>query len=377
MLVTICSLFIERTLSTNVQRIWTYQSTIRVDSMGMEGNSFAMHGRGLTTIVQGSDLIYQDATAVPKPSTVWVGSCVYETDENFVRCVNRKSPIYNANSNLPVCTTDADPTILVADPYCDGPGPPASYKFHSQNYDPPAPASVANNVGDEYGAHVSLAGDLETGALLAVGAPSTYDSATSTFYETHGAVYMHSGEYKRWTENQKLVADDSNQFLTANRPNFGKIVEIDRVTSRTTLVSCPQCVSTSTTEGSVYVYKSENGKSWSKTQQLTADDATTSDYAFGLNVKVHDDFAMIAADGLSPQRGALYMFREERHSVYKNGVYNGQWTQQQKLVPHDAYIRGQGTQWGGSADMHGKTLVVGMKEEPSHGTMTGIFEIIF
>mmetsp|Transcript_28406 Transcript_28406/g.48003 ORF Transcript_28406/g.48003 Transcript_28406/m.48003 type:complete len:1133 (+) Transcript_28406:49-3447(+) len=355
--------------STNIQRTWTYQSSIRVDSMGMEGSAFAMHGRGLTTIAQGSDLIYEDATS-EKPSAVWVGSCVYETDENFVRCVNRKSPVYNVNSNKPVCTKSPDPTIHTPDPSCDGPGTPgASYQYYTAPYDPTTPASVANNVGDEYGAHVSLAGDLEVGSLMAVGAPSTYTSP-ATFYETFGAVYMHSGEYKRWTENQRLVASDSNSLLTANRPNFGKIVEIDRVTSRTALVTCPQCVSASLTEGAVYVYKTENGKSWTATQQLMADDATTSDYSFGLNLKVHDDFAMIAAQGLS-MRGALYMFREERHSVYKGGVYNGRWTQQQKLIPRDAYIRGQATFWGNSADMHGKTLVVGMQQEPNHGVNTG------
>jgi len=337
--------------------------------MGMEGSAFAMHGRGLTTIAQGSDLIYEDATS-EKPSAVWVGSCVYETDENFVRCVNRKSPVYNVNSNKPVCTKSPDPTIHTPDPSCDGPGTPgASYQYYTAPYDPTTPASVANNVGDEYGAHVSLAGDLEVGSLMAVGAPSTYTSP-ATFYETFGAVYMHSGEYKRWTENQRLVASDSNSLLTANRPNFGKIVEIDRVTSRTALVTCPQCVSASLTEGAVYVYKTENGKSWTATQQLMADDATTSDYSFGLNLKVHDDFAMIAAQGLS-MRGALYMFREERHSVYKGGVYNGRWTQQQKLIPRDAYIRGQATFWGNSADMHGKTLVVGMQQEPNHGVNTG------
>jgi hypothetical protein len=94
----------------------------------------------------------------------------------------------------------------------------------------------------------------------------------------------------------------------------------------------------STTEGAVYVYKSDDGKTWSVTQQLISDDATTSDYEFGNNVKIHDEFAMISAQGLTTL-GALYLFREERHSVYKDGVYNGQWTQQQKLVPTDSHIR--------------------------------------
>ena len=55
-----------------------------------------------------------------------------------------------------------------------------------------------------------------------------------------------------------------------------------------------------------------------------------------------------------------------------DGVYNGQWTQQQKLVPHDAYIRGSGSLWGTKADMHGKTLVVGQSTEPTYGTNTGM-----
>ena len=95
--------------STFIQRTWTYQSTIRVNSMGMEGSAFAMHGRGLTTIAQGTELIYEttdDAgSPIAKPSTVWVGSCVYESDDNgFVRCVNRKTPVYSEGSNSPVCT---------------------------------------------------------------------------------------------------------------------------------------------------------------------------------------------------------------------------------------------------------------------------------
>jgi hypothetical protein len=355
------------------QRTWTYQSTIHVDAMGMAGSAFAMHGRGLTTIVQGAELIYETPTATPthQPSTVWVGSCVYDTDDKFVRCVNRQSPVYNADSNKPVCTLSYPvQTTLDPDVGCDGPGTAGVpyYYFHDA-YGPGTPPTTAANVGDQYGAHVSLAGDLELGSLLAVGAPRTYDS-TATFVDNYGAVYMHTGEYKRWTENQKLKPTDTNLELTANKPNFGEVVEIDKVTSRTALIACPNCAYVSLTEGSVYVYKTENGRAWSETQQLSCDDATTNDYQFGKNVKIHDEFAMISAVGLS-NLGALYMFREERHSLYKDGIYNGQWTQQQKLVPNDATIRTAGSLWGDKADMHGKTLVVGQYIENKHGVDSG------
>ena len=298
--------------------------------MGMEGSAFAMHGRGLTTIAQGTELIYEttdDAgSPIAKPSTVWVGSCVYESDDNgFVRCVNRKTPVYSEGSNSPVCTLSfPDRTAPSEDTYCNGnPAVSAPYYYFSAPY-APGP-TVADDVGDQYGASVSLAGDLELGSILAIGAPRTYTDdgtptvAPGTFYDTYGAVYMHTGEYKHWTENQKLVPNDSNLQLTDNKPNFGQIVEFDQVTSRTALVSCPQCVSHSTTEGAVYVYKTSDGKTWSATQQLISDDATTNDYEFGKNVKIHDEFAMIAAQGLNT-RGALYVFREERHSIYK-GTY--------------------------------------------------------
>ena len=361
-----------------LNRVWTYQSTSRVDAMGMGyGVSYSMLGRGRHDYVTGRQDIYKTTddvgTLIDLPSAVWIGSCVYESDEGgFLRCVGRKSPIYNLNTNKPICTANVDADILTPDTYCDNP-----YEHHYRApYDPGDPTKRADYVGDKYGAHLSLAGDLELGKVLAVGAPKSFDDdgspmvAPGTFFETYGAVYMYTGEYKHWTENQKLLADDSNVELVSNIPDFGRRVEFDQVTSRTLMVSCPVCVYSDKSEGSMYVYRTEDGKFWSNTQQLRSDDAETDTWEFSRNMRVYDDFMLVSAAGLN-HLGAAYIFREERHSLYKGGIYNGIWTQQQRLIPTDAYIRSSGEMFGEKMALHGKTLVITQNRQPLYGDFSG------
>jgi hypothetical protein len=355
-----------------------------VDAMGMGyGTAFSMIGRGRHDYATGKQDIYKttDATGtiIDLPAAIWIGSCVYETDEDgFVRCIGRKSPIYNINTNKPICTNNIDAEILDTgspdlDTYCENP-----YEhLYKAPYDPGDLSKTADYTGDKYGAVLSMAGDLELGRVLAVGAPKTFTDDGSptispgTFYDTYGAVYMYTGEYKHWTENQKLLADDANVYLTANIPDFGTRVVIDRVSSRTLMVTCPQCVMTDRPEGSVYVYKTEDGKLWSNTQQLICADALSDTWEFSKNIRLYDEFALISAVALS-ELGAAYIFREERHSTYKGGVYNGFWTQQQRLQPNDAYIRSSGNLYGEKMDLHGKTLVITQNRQQTHGTHSGM-----
>jgi hypothetical protein len=362
-------------------RVWTYQSTSRVyDAMGMGyGTSFSMIGRGRIDMATGKQDIYKTKVLgvnTEFPSTIWVGSCVYESDDDgFVRCITRKTPVYNIDTNLPVCTFDADQTVLNPDPFCDN----IYYHNYKGPYDPADtgnPAKQQDMQGDKYGAVLSMAGDLELGRVLAVGAPKThnfpYDSDPRVdWYATYGAVYTYTGEYKHWTEHQRLTADDANVQLTVNIPDFGAHVEIDRVTSRTMMVTCPQCVITDREEGSVYVFKTEDGKLWSNTQQLMCDDATTDTWQFSRNIRLYDDFALISAAALN-LRGAAYIFREERHSTHMGGIFNGLWTQQQRLIPTDAAVRSSGILYGEKMDLHGKTLVITQNEETTYGAYSGM-----
>lgn len=365
------------TEATYSGRVWTYQSTNRVDAMGMGyGNSFSMIGRGRHETATGKQDIYKTTDAsgniIDLPAAIWIGSCVYETDEAFVRCVGRKSPIYNINTNKPICTNNINAEILTPDTYCENP-----YEhLYKAPYDPADPSKTYDYTGDKYGATVAMAGDLELGRILAVGAPKTFTNdgtpftTPNTFYDTYGVVYTYTGEYKHWTENQKLTADDANLLLTGNKPDFGTRIEIDRVTSRTMMITCQQCVVKTRSEGSVYVYRTENGRLWSNTQKLICDEGIADTWQFGIQMRVYDEFMFVAAAALE-HLGALYMFREERHSTYKGGVYNGLWTQQQKLVPHDAFIRSSGNVWGEKAEIHGKTLVVAQNRENTHGILSG------
>lgn len=363
-------------------RIWTYQSTNRVDAMGMGyGTSFSMIGRGRIDIVTGKQDIYRTANPaggadLDLQSAVWVGSCVYEPDENgFVRCISRKTPVYNTDTNKPICTANIDASVYTLDTYCENP-----YEHLYKAPYSPDPLLISDYAGDKYGAHLSMAGDLELGRIMAVGAPKTFTDdgspqvAPGTFYDSYGAVYTYTGEYKHWTEHQKLTADDDNVQLTVNKPDFGTRVVIDRVTSRTMMVTCPQCVMTDREEGSVYVFKTEDGKTWSKTQQLISDDASTDTWEFSKNIRLYDDFALVSAAGLT-QLGAAYIFREERHSAHRGGMYNGLWTQQQRLLPTDSYIRTSGNLWGEKMDLHGKTLVITQNRQITHGASSGLFEI--
>ena len=327
--VLLSSLLIVTVDARYLNRVWTYQSTNRVDAMGMGyGTSYSMIGRGRHDFATGKQEIYEttdsDGNTIDLPATVWIGSCVYETDhDGFVRCVGRKSPIYNVNTNKPICTFSPIPLVDENDPlnpdtYCDN-------EFHHlwrAPYDPDDLSKRADYNGDKYGNHLSLAGDLETGRLLAIGAPKTFtDDGTplvppGTFYDTYGAVYTYTGEYKHWTENQKLLADDANVFLTDRKPDYGTRVLIDRVDPLTMFVSCPNCVLTDLEQGTVYVYRSEDGTYWSNTQSLMCDDATAETWEFSKNLRLYDDFALISAAALA-QLGAAYIFRQERHSQYK------------------------------------------------------------
>ena len=55
------------------------------------------------------------------------------------------------------------------------------------------------------------------------------------------------------------------------------------------------------------------------------------------------------------------------------GIYNGLWTQQQRLRPNDAYISSSGNLYGEKMDLHGKTLVITQNRQKTHGTNSGTF----
>ena len=130
-----------------------------------------------------------------------------------------------------------------------------------------------------------------------------------------GAVYVFTESGGKWTETQKLTADDgtSNAY-------FGYAIGV----SGTTLI-VGAWGDGSNLQGAAYIYTNTNG-TWSQTQKLLPDDVQIQG-KFGHSVAIDGTHAVIGADGDDNQtaQGAVYVFDES----------GGTWSQSQKLYASD------------------------------------------
>jgi cysteine-rich repeat protein len=186
--------------------------------------------------------------------------------------------------------------------------------------------------GDWFGGYVSIDGD-----TLVVG--SYYDGDNGY---ASGSAYVFTQHDGVWTEQQKLIASDGDPNDLLGRPVS--------ISGDTFVAGAIGCADNGKMSGSAYVFVRTNGE-WSQEQKLLASDGAVSDW-FGNSVAISGDTLVVGAyfdDDKGDKSGSAYVYARE----------NGNWTEQQKLVPDDG---GAKDQFGYSVAIDGDTLAVGAVE---------------
>jgi hypothetical protein len=167
-----------------------------------------------------------------------------------------------------------------------------------------------------------------------------------------GAVYVFKpDEGVTWTEVTKLVASDG-----AGSDIFGYAVSIS---GKTILVGAHQDDDNGTDSGSAYIFQWD-GTGWSEETKLTACDGAVNDY-FGYAVSISGDTAIIGAYGNESNgtdSGAAYIFQ-------RDGTI---WNQVAKLTPSDGKTSDN---FGSSVFIAEHYAIVGAHNADDFGTNTG------
>ncbi|HKE47393.1 MAG TPA: FG-GAP repeat protein, partial [Rhodanobacteraceae bacterium] len=151
--------------------------------------------------------------------------------------------------------------------------------------------------GDEFGYDAAM-----TPGLIAV----TAWNANVGGNAFQGAAYLYENQAGRWTQVQKLVADDGALF-----DNFGQSIAIDPTDGTTVLVGANGAtINDQGAQGAAYIFVGD-GTGWVQQQKIFADDGDTVDN-FGFSTAIRGDVAFVGAhqamvDGHANQ-GAVYYF---------------------------------------------------------------------
>jgi hypothetical protein len=178
------------------------------------------------------------------------------------------------------------------------------------------------------------------GDTLLVGSDHKHDSGSAY-------VFVRSGT--SWTQQAKLTPADGAI------DDYGISVSLS---GDTAVVGSPHADAGGETSGAVYAFV-RNGTTWTQQAKLTADDGEEWDL-LGRAVSVHDDTIVAGALGAGPSvgAGAAYVF-------VRNGT---DWTQEAKLLPNDG--EWQDT-FGFSVSVHGDNAVIGTPGDDDDGTDSG------
>jgi hypothetical protein len=250
--------------------------------------------------------------------------------------------------------------------------------------------------GDEFGCSVSLDGD-----NAVIGARYTDQNN-----EDSGSVYVFTRTGTTWTQQQKLLTSDSQQYqhfgnsvflngndilIGANGDNengafsgaayvftrtgttwtqqakllpsdgepeehFGCSVSLDRDSA---LIGAYTDDDNGDNSGSTYVF-SRTGTTWTQQAKLFASDGAVNDY-FGCCVSLSSDTALIGADGadgIEVDSGAAYVF-------IRTGTT---WTQQAKLLASDGETYDN---FGFSVSLNIDTVLIGATRDNDNGVQSG------
>ncbi|SPE43302.1 conserved exported hypothetical protein [Candidatus Sulfopaludibacter sp. SbA3] len=162
-----------------------------------------------------------------------------------------------------------------------------------------------------------------------------------------GAAYVFTCNGTTWTQQQELTAADG-----AALDGFGTSVALS---ADTAVIGAYY---NANGQGAVYLFTRSNNV-WSQQQKLTASDGVASD-AFGLNVAVSGDTAVIGAAQNPNKPGAAYVFART----------NNVWSQQQKLAASGGTALDL---FGYSVGVSGDTAVIGSIYRASQARAADVF----
>jgi len=164
-----------------------------------------------------------------------------------------------------------------------------------------------------------------------------------------GIVYVFQKDGTDWSEVARFSASDAT-----DGDHFGRSIG---ATGDQVLVGAT--VRNETT-GAVYVYTHDASGDWPETQILTASDGVAGD-AFGRDLVVDGDVALVATYSHAGGRGAVYVFRRDA---------SGTWSEEAKLMAGD----GQEGDWFGTAmSLSGDLAVVGAAQRSSNAGTAYVF----
>jgi hypothetical protein len=200
---------------------------------------------------------------------------------------------------------------------------------------------------DLFGFRVLVAGD------------TAFVSAPAPIYRP-GKVYVFANDGGSWTATQTLSATPASPPPPNWSDFFGWSLSLS---GDTLLVGAPFMLDQMLGPiGAVYVFTNEGG-TWTQTQELTASDAFATDY-FGWAVRHVGDVAVIGANshnrGANGTEGAAYVFARS----------GGTWAETQELEGSDS-TPGDGRQFGSSIAFDGTTLLIGAPS--SDWNSTGVY----
>jgi FG-GAP repeat len=195
--------------------------------------------------------------------------------------------------------------------------------------------------GDNFGGSVAIDGD-----TVVVGAQRDDEGAGIE----SGSAYVFVRSVTTWTEEQKLIASDSELG-----DRFGNSVSIS---GDTIVVGAKWDDDKGNKSGSAYVF-TRLGTTWSQQgDKLTASDGALDD-EFGVEVSVSGDIAVVGAfhdDDAGDNSGSAYVF-------VRSGTT---WTEEEKLTASDA---GAGDDFGDSVAIDGNTVLVGSPHNNDRGSV--------
>jgi len=189
---------------------------------------------------------------------------------------------------------------------------------------------------DHFGNSVAIGGD-----IIAVGADWDDDKG-----DYSGGLYVFTHHGGIWTEEAKLIANDSEAF-----DGFGESVAID---GGTLVIGTSRRAGDS---GTAYIFTRNSALVWSEEAKLKASDAEPND-RFGWHVAISGDTVVVSATHNGAYSGSAYVFTRSGNA----------WTEQAKLAAMNGAIDDY---FGRSVAISGDTVVVGAQGKDANGGING------
>lgn len=166
-----------------------------------------------------------------------------------------------------------------------------------------------------------------------------------------GAVYVFKNIAGTWTEVQKLMASDAEDF-----DYFGYSVDIQ---GDYAIIGAYGDDDVASDAGVAYIFKNISG-TWTEVQKIEAPNGDTDDH-FGISVGIYGDYAIVGAPDStynSVNSGSAYVFKN----------ISGTWTNTQQIISSDVAL---GDHFGNAVSIFNDKLVVGANYKTDAATWIG------